>query len=417
MKKLVLILASILILTNANAAVSNKNTTDMVVATVNKQAITLQELKNRITLSKLLVNKKLSALEFNILKNQAMKQLVDEELKRQYAETKNVKVTSRDLKNAIAFLEKQRKLQPGQLLKNIPEHLQPTALAQIKDSILQQKIVKIVIAKRVFVPDHEIDHLLENVLNQAHSKEYKISQIVINNSKDQQADARRIAKVYEQLINGEDFKNVVIAFSEGPNKLEGGSLGWFSLGELNPKLQKEVRKLAEEEFSKPIKTSSGWVIVRLDEVKITENIDTSETEEVKYISFTGKNINKKTFKEIRTLAMKIRGYTDFKNFKNDVSIKYKLELKDDDRWLKIKDTKKQYKDFVQNTLPGNFSKIEHLDKNRVDFIYMVDKQIKKSPQVMKIRQRIVRNLQAQKAERKFKKLLKDLRSKAFIELR
>ncbi|HAG52383.1 MAG TPA: hypothetical protein DCL21_01190, partial [Alphaproteobacteria bacterium] len=334
MNKLILILASILMVTNAHAAVSNK-TTDMVVATVNKQAITLQELKNRITLSKLLVNKKLSALEFNILKTQAIKQLIDEELKRQYAESKNVKVTSRDLKNAIAFLEKQRKLKSGDLLKNIPEHLHPTAVAQIKDSILQQKIVKLVIAKKVFVPDYEIDNLLENVLNQAHSKEYKISQIIINNSKNKQDDAKKITRVYEQLINGEDFKNVALAFSEGSNKLKGGSLGWFSLGELNQKLQKEVKKLAAEEFSKPIRTPNGLVIVRLDEVKITENIDTSETEEVKYVSFTGKDINKKDFKNIKSIASDVNGYSDFKKFKKIMTVKYKLEQVDENNWLSL----------------------------------------------------------------------------------
>lgn len=414
MKKTLLILAIAVLACNVNAATK---TTDMVVATVNKQAITLQELKNRITLSKLLINKKLSKLEFDVLKNQAIDQLVKEELMRQYAESKKITVSSTDLKAAIAFIEQQRKLAPGTLFDKIPENLRPTATDQIKNSILDKQVVQKIIVKRVFVPEYEVQNLLDNVLSQAHSKEYKISQILISKSKNQQQDARKIGKIYEQLISGDKFENMVAAFSDGPNKLSGGSLGWFTLNELNFKLQKAVKKLSKGDFSQPVKGQNGWFIVKVEDIKITENIDTTETDEFKYISFSAKLVSKQNAKKIKEMMKAVNGYTDFKNFKKQVQEKYSLKVTEVNDWVILKDVKVSLKEPLEKTLPGNFSPIIQNKDKSLEFIYVVDKQVRLSEQVLKIKQRIERNLQGQKAERKFKKLQKELRAKAFVELR
>lgn len=411
MNKILLTLAALILTFNAKA------NTDMVVATVNDQAITLQELKNRITLSKLLINKKLTNAEFNVLKGQAVEQLVKEELVRQYATKKKISVSSKELKNAIAFIEKQRKLEAGTLFNKIPDNLKETATVQIKNSILEKEVVQKIIIPRVFIPEYEVNNLLDNVLSQAHSKEYNISQILINNSKNNQADARKIAKIYEQLVAGDKFENMVVAFSDGPNKLEGGSLGWFSLNELNFKLQKTVKQLSKGTFSKPVRGKNGWFIVKVDDIKITENIDTSKTDEYKYITFSIDKISKNKVKEINKLVKNVNGYTDYKNFEKSMKNDFKLTVNETAEWLTSEQMEKEFKDNVENTLPGNFSKIEVSKNKSLNFVYVLDKQVRQSAQVLKIKKRIERNLQGLKAERKFKKLLKELRSKAFVELR
>lgn len=417
MKKTLLTLAAVLSCTTAFAQNKNTLTQDMVVATVNKQAITLQELKNRITLSKLLVNRELSNAEFNVLKQQAVEQLVDEEIKRQFAEKKKITVSSTELNNAVKFIEQQRKLEENTLLKKIPANLRESAIKQIKDSIIQQKIIHKVVMNKIFVPDYEIDTLLENAINQAHTKEYKISQILIENTKQPAQDTKKAAKLYQELIAGAKFDDLVIAFSDGPNKIQGGSLGWFSLNELNFKLQKAVSRLTKGEFSKPVKGKDGWFIVKLDDIKVTENIDTSETEEFKYISFSAKQMSKAKFDTLKQDISQIRGFSDFKEFKKNAMANYSLKITDADKWLTEKDITPEALEIVKETLPGNFANFKLNADKSVNFIYMVDRKLVKSEQVLAIRKRIENNLQAQKAERKFKQLMKDLKAKAFIELR
>ena len=412
--KFLLTFASLILALSANADVKS---TDMVVATVNNQAITLQELKERITLSKVLINKELSKSEFDILKNQAIEQLVKEELVRQYTESKKITVSSKDLNNAIATIEKQRKLEPGSLFKKLPEDLVPSATEQIKNSIREQKIVEKVIISKLYIPEYEIQVLLDNVLKQAHSKEYLISQILINKTDNQPQDARKIAKIYEQLMSGEKFDDLVIAYSDGPNKLKGGELGWFAMNELNYQLQKSVKKLAKGEFSKPAKGSNGWFIVKLNDIKVTENIDTSEKDEFKYTVFSTDKISRDKANEIRKLANNVRGYTDYKKFEKTLAETYNVKVLPQKDWLVTEQVPQGIKQAVESTLPGQFSTIKQNEDKSLKFVYMVDKQVRISNQVKKIKKRIERNLQAQKAERKFKQLMKKLRSDAFIELR
>lgn len=413
MKTLFLSLLSLTLAFNAKAA----KTTDMVVATVNNQAITLQELKDRITLSKLLINKNLNSMEFDVLKKQAIDQLVKEELVRQYTDNKKISVSGKQLQGAVAFIEKQRKLEPGKLMENIPDDLRYSAVAQIKNSILEKKIVEKVIVRKVFIPEYQIQTLLENVLSQAISKEYTISQILINHTNNPQVDARKVSKIYEQLVQGEKFEDLVIAYSDGPNKLEGGKLGKFSLNELNNKLQRTVKKLATGEFSKPVKGQNGWFIVKVNNIKVTENLDTTETEEFKYVTFLNKKISKQKLKEIVTLAENVNGYTDYKNFEKTLKNDYKFSVLTQAEWVNVDNIDKPLIKLLTKTLPGNFSKIYLNKDHSSQFIYMQDKQVRQSAQVQKIKKRIERNLQAQQAERKFKQLMKELKAKAFIELR
>lgn len=405
--------------TSAEAQVTQatNKTTDMVVATVNENAITLQELKNRITLTKLLINRKLSSSEFQQLKSQAVEQLINEELKRQYSKDKKIVVSSKELNAGINFIEKQRGLEEGTLLSSIPESLKSSAVEQIKDSILQQKIIQKVIIPKVFVPDYEISNLLENVINQAETKEYKISKIMINSSNNQNNDMRKIKKIHQELIAGEKFENIVVAFSDGENKLEGGSLGWFSLNELNYKLKKEVAALSKGEFSSPVRSNEGWFIVKVDDIKVTKNIDTHKTVEYKFVLFKSPILSKEDTNNVVSLLNSVNGYSDFERIKKVLDETYNFSISDNLDWVSLEQIPEKHKNKVLNTLPSNFSEVVVNTDKSVKFIYLVDVRTKESEQVEKIRFRITTNLQKSKAERKFKKFAKDLRDKAFVEIR
>lgn len=414
MKKQLLALALLFNIANVQAA----ENTDMVVATVNQQAITLQELKDRITLTKMLVNRQLSNAEFEMLKQQSIEQLVNEELKRQYAKEKKIAISSKELKAALKTIETQRGLAEGDLLKQMPENLKTTALNQIKDSILQQKIVQKVIIPRVYVADYEVNNLLDNVLRQAQTKEYKISQIKINYSDNQNKDLQKINRIHQQLIAGEKFENLVAAYSQDDNKLNGGVLGWFTLNELNTKLKREVEKLAKGEFSKPVKSNDGLFILKVDDIKVTKNIDTSEKTQYKFILFTSSDkLPVKKQEQIENQLKTVNGYSDFEQMKQTLSQKDGFIVHDNLDWVNLEDIPEKHQMKILDTLPSNFSEMVVGPDGKTRFIYLMDVRVKKSDQVERIKDRIKLNLQTSKAERKFRKFAKDLRANAFVEIR
>jgi peptidyl-prolyl cis-trans isomerase SurA len=353
-----------------------------------------------------------------MLKQQSIEQLVNEELKRQYAKEKKMAISSQELKAALSTIEKQRGLEEGALLKNLPENLKTTALNQIKDSILQQKIVQKVIIPRVYIADYEVNNLLDNVLRQAQTKEYKISQIKLNYSGNINKDLQKINRIHQQLIAGEKFENLVAAYSQDENKLKGGVLGWFTLNELNNKLKREVEKLAKGEFSKPVKSNDGLFILKVDDIKVTKNIDTSEKTQYKFILFTSADrLSPQKQKLIQTQLDSVNGYSDFEQTKENLAQQDGFIVNDNLEWIDLDKIPEKHRMKILDTLPSNFSQMIVGPDGKTRFIYLMDVRIKKSDQVEKIKNRIKLNLQTSKAERKFRKFAKDLRDKAFVEIR
>ena len=67
------------------------------------------------------------------------------------------------------------------------------------------------------------------------------------------------------MING--FENSVLIHSLADSKNFNGKLGWINEDEMNKKLLNEIKKLKIGEFTKPIKIASGFLIIKLNDIK------------------------------------------------------------------------------------------------------------------------------------------------------
>lgn len=104
--------------------------------------------------------------------------------------------------------------------------------------------------------------------------EIKVSHILIRvdpaNPVSEDRAKRRIAEIYTALQNkATKWEEVVKAYSEDlDTKDRGGALPWFGVGAIVPEFEKAAFSLNElGEISRPVKTSYGFHIVRLEERK------------------------------------------------------------------------------------------------------------------------------------------------------
>jgi peptidyl-prolyl cis-trans isomerase C len=73
-----------------------------------------------------------------------------------------------------------------------------------------------------------------------------------------------------QIEGGADFAALATEHSQDPGSgANGGSLGWFGLGQMVPEFEAAVVALEPGAVSQPVQTQFGWHIIRLDETRET----------------------------------------------------------------------------------------------------------------------------------------------------
>ena len=76
--------------------------------------------------------------------------------------------------------------------------------------------------------------------------------------------------IIEKLNRGEDFAALAKAHSNDPgSKDRGGSLGYFSKGQMVPAFEKAAFALKKGEISEPVKSRFGYHIIKLDDRRTT----------------------------------------------------------------------------------------------------------------------------------------------------
>jgi len=136
---------------------------------------------------------------------------------------------------------------------------------------------------RINVTPRELDEYLERQQGRGSaSEEFKLSHILISisasgTSADIAAAEDRISKIYEKAAAGEPFAELAVTYSDGQNALEGGSIGWRKGTELPTLFAEVVPGLQAGQISEPIRSASGFHIVRLDDLRGAEPIMENQT--------------------------------------------------------------------------------------------------------------------------------------------
>ena len=114
-------------------------------------------------------------------------------------------------------------------------------------------------------------------------KELLISEIVFNvdNKDDFQNKYEKILLDIEKI----GFKKTALIHSNSDTASNGGLIGWIKEDNLNPTIKKAISKLQTGQFSKPIRSSTGFLIVKIDDEKesiLEFNLDSKIEEVIKY---------------------------------------------------------------------------------------------------------------------------------------
>jgi peptidyl-prolyl cis-trans isomerase SurA len=247
---------------------------DRVAATVNEGIVLQSELDEQVFLiAQRLQQQNLELPPQNVLRQQVLERLVMQELQMQRADRAGIKISDETLNNALRDVAQRNNLPLDQL----PEALAAQGIdyTSYRDTIRKELTLQILrqrdVIARINVSPRELEQFLAKQGKlPSESNEYNVSHILIAvpqaATPDQLDDAaKRAADVYERARKGEDFARLAVQYSNSQTALEGGSLGWRKGPELPTFLAELVARLKAGETSEPLRTPSGYHLVKLNE--------------------------------------------------------------------------------------------------------------------------------------------------------
>ena len=102
--------------------------------------------------------------------------------------------------------------------------------------------------------------------NNLTNKSYLLSEIFFNIN-----DRTKLQKKYneiKQVIENESFESAAVTYSRSDSATVGGKLGWINENSLNNNIRANLAKLNKENFTKPIFISSGYLILKINDIKL-----------------------------------------------------------------------------------------------------------------------------------------------------
>ena len=111
--------------------------------------------------------------------------------------------------------------------------------------------------------------------NKKFSISYNLNEILYSVKKKEDKD-KIFLKIKESIkING--FENTASLFSISDSSKTGGKIGWINEGSINKEILKELIKLNKGEYSNPIQTPAGFLILNIvDKKKIEQSYNIEE---------------------------------------------------------------------------------------------------------------------------------------------
>ena len=249
---------------------------DRVVAVVNDGVVLNSDLDAQVAaVTERLRQQKLELPPQNVLRQQVLERLVLQEIQVQRATHAGVKISDEQVNAALSDVAKRN----GMTLSQLPEELAKQGIdyASYREEIRREITLNLLrqrdVLQHISITPREIDQFLDKqAKTPSERNEYNVSHILIAVGQEAttaqlEAAQRRAAEVYERAKNGEDFAKLAVTYSNSQTAFDGGALGWRKGSELPTFLTDVVAKLKPGEVSEPMRTPTGFHIIKLNEVR------------------------------------------------------------------------------------------------------------------------------------------------------
>lgn len=205
-----------------------------------------------------------------VLEEQVLERLIMNQVQVQRAEQTGIRVTDQEVDRSLADVARQNQLSLIQLRQAIEsDGLDFNEFREdVRNQLLTSKLTQRIVESMDQVTDTEVDMLLESEM--FGSDEYNLSQIAIQLSPsatpaELREAEQRITEIRQQVVDGMDFAEAAVNFSDSPDALDGGEVGWRNLNTMPRQLADRIRDMEAGEVSEPMLGNGSVMLVKVND--------------------------------------------------------------------------------------------------------------------------------------------------------
>ena len=245
---------------------------DRIVAVVNDEVITANELRSRAAISEMqLRRQKIQPPPRDVLERQVLERMIVDRAQLQLARETGVRVDDGTVNAAVGRIAESNGLSVPALRQRI--EADGLSFNQFRDDIRQDIILSRLrereVDNRIQISESELDNFVaEQAGVSADTQEVNLAQILLRVPEN--ADSGRIDETRKraedllaQLGGGADFARLAASFSNAAEALQGGELGWRSLDRLPSLFVDAIRNLKTGETTGIIRSPNGFHILKV----------------------------------------------------------------------------------------------------------------------------------------------------------
>ena len=237
-------------------------------AIVNGDVITQTDVDQRLALLAIANGSEIPADQVDALRQQVLRNLIDETLEIQAAKTEKIDVKTSDIDRTVERVAGNVKQTPAQMAKFLEANGSSirSLRRQIEGEIAWQRLQRSKI--EVSVGDDEVKAVLDKLTASKGTEEYRVGEIFLSATPaTQQQTIANANKILDQLRNGASFAGYARQYSEASTAAVGGDLGWVRPEQLPAPLAETLRRMGPGNVSNPIPVPGGVSILAVQDTR------------------------------------------------------------------------------------------------------------------------------------------------------
>ncbi len=397
---------------------------DRIIAVVDQDVITEKELQEKInSVISNLKNQKIEIPSESVLRKQVIERLISNSVQIQLALQTGLKINDAQVDKTIERISEKNKLNVVDFKKTLEkdgtnfykfreEIRNEITIAQLKEREVDSKIV---------ITDGEIDNFL-NAQSKEIQDEFEVAHILIRVPEDASPEKleklkNKAEEASKQILSGKNFTQVSAAFSETPNALEGGSLGWKKASDLPTLFVDALKKIEVGTLTPILRSPNGFHILKLINKKGSSGPLVVEQTHVRHILIKLSEISSETEGRQKLIGIKERlengiKFEDLaKQYSEDPSANNGGDL----GWINPGDTVPEFEKTMKQLNANQIS-----DPIKTPFGWHLIQVLERRSQDMSkesARMQARQQIKMRKSEEAYQDWLQELRDRSFVELR